>query len=64
MRSRRVGEDGLDGQPNRGGVGHEREHGLNVRQQLVEEGFEATLLSKFNPKSARPRIFDGAAEAK
>ncbi|HXZ14540.1 MAG TPA: IS630 family transposase, partial [Roseiarcus sp.] len=28
------------------------------------EGFEATLKRKYNPKSARPRIFDGAAEAK
>jgi hypothetical protein len=35
-----------------------------TRQQLVEEGFEATLNRKFNPNSARPRIFDGAAEAK
>jgi hypothetical protein len=35
-----------------------------ARQQLVEEGFEATLKRKANPNSARPRIFDGAAEAK
>ena len=35
-----------------------------TRRQLVEEGFEATLTRKYNPKSARPRIFDGAAEAK
>jgi len=35
-----------------------------TRQQLVEEGFEATLKRKHNPNSARPRIFDGAAEAK
>jgi DNA-binding transcriptional regulator YhcF (GntR family) len=35
----------------------------NARRQLVEEGFEATLLRKYNPNSARPRIFDGAAEA-
>ena len=35
-----------------------------TRQQLVEEGFEATLNRKYNPNSARPRIFDGAAEAK
>ena len=34
-----------------------------TRQQLVEEGFEATLKRKYNPNSARPRIFDGAAEA-
>jgi hypothetical protein len=26
--------------------------------------FEAVLSRKYNPKSARPRIFDGAAEAK
>ena len=30
----------------------------------VEEDFEATLKRKSNPNSARPRIFDGAAEAK
>ena len=35
-----------------------------TRQQLVEEGFDATLSRKYNPNSARPRIFDGAAEAK
>ena len=30
-----------------------------TRQLLVEEGFEATLKRKYNPNSARPRIFDG-----
>ena len=35
-----------------------------TRRQLVEEGFEAVLKRKDNPNSARPRIFDGAAEAK
>ncbi len=35
-----------------------------IRRQLVEEEFEATLSRKYNPNSARPRIFDGAAEAK
>jgi transposase len=35
-----------------------------TRRQLVEEGFEAVLVRKHNPNSARPRIFDGAAEAK
>ena len=35
-----------------------------VRQQLVEEGFEAVLTRKYNANSARPRIFDGVAEAK
>jgi hypothetical protein len=31
-----------------------------TRQQLVEEGFEAVLVRKHSPASARPRIFDGA----
>ena len=35
-----------------------------TRQQLVEKGFEATLTRRYNPNSARLRIFDGAAEAK
>ena len=35
-----------------------------LRRRLVEEGLEATLKRKYNPNSARPRIFDGAAEAK
>ena len=35
-----------------------------TRRQLVEEGFVAVLRRKYNPNSARPRIFDGAAEAK
>ena len=35
-----------------------------TRRQLVEEGFEAVLARKYNPNSARPRIFDGAAETK
>jgi len=35
-----------------------------TRRQLVEEGLEATLRRKYNPNSVRPRIFDGAAEAK
>ncbi|MBV8109497.1 MAG: IS630 family transposase [Hyphomicrobiales bacterium] len=35
-----------------------------TRQLLVEEGFEATLRRKYNPNSARARIFDGAAEAR
>ena len=37
---------------------------LRTRRQLVEEGFEAVLTRKYNPNSARPRIFDGVAEAK
>ena len=35
-----------------------------TRQVLVEEGLEAALIRKHSPRSARPRIFDGAAEAK
>ena len=35
-----------------------------TRRQLLEEGVEAALADKYNPKSARPRIFDGASEAK
>jgi Homeodomain-like domain len=35
-----------------------------TRQQLVEEGVESVLTRKHSPASARPRIFDGAAEAK
>ncbi len=35
-----------------------------TRRQLVEEGFDAVLTRKSNPNSARPRIFDGEAEAK
>ena len=35
-----------------------------TRQRLVEEGFDAALNRKYNPNSARPRIFEGAAEAK
>lgn len=35
-----------------------------IRQQLVEEGFEAVLTRKHSPASARKRIFDGAREAR
>jgi transposase len=35
-----------------------------TRQQLVEEGFESVLTRKHSPASGRPRIFDGASEAK
>jgi transposase len=35
-----------------------------TRQRLVEQGFEAALTHKHSPASARPRIFDGASEAK
>jgi Homeodomain-like domain len=35
-----------------------------TRQQLVEGGLDAALTRKHSPRSARQRIFDGAAEAK
>jgi hypothetical protein len=35
-----------------------------TRQQLVEGGVDAALTRKHSPKSARKRVFDGAAEAK
>jgi len=35
-----------------------------TRRLLVEEGFDAVLIRKTNPNSARRRIFDGVAEAK
>jgi poly-gamma-glutamate capsule biosynthesis protein CapA/YwtB (metallophosphatase superfamily) len=35
-----------------------------TRQQLVEGGIDAALTRKHSPRSARQRIFDGAAEAK
>ena len=37
---------------------------LRTRQRLVEEGLDAALTHRYSPASARPRIFDGAAEAK
>ena len=40
------------------------ETSINTIGRLLEEGFEATLSRKYNPNSARPRIFDGTAEAK
>ena len=35
-----------------------------TRQLLVEEGLDGALTRKHSPKSARKRIFDGAAEAR
>src|SRR5712675_2410298 len=42
----------------------ERGRTRTTRRLLVEEGFEAVLTRKYNANSARPRIFDGVAEAK
>ena len=47
--------------------GRERDCRQEVRSAVKRggtEGFEAVLRRKYNPNSARPRIFDGAAEAK
>ena len=35
-----------------------------TRRQLVDEGFEAVLTRKYNPRSSPRMIFDGVAEAK
>ncbi len=35
-----------------------------ARKRLVEQGFEAVLTRQYNPACARPKIFDGDAEAK
>jgi hypothetical protein len=35
-----------------------------LRRRLVEEGLDGSLKRKYNPNSARPRIFDGGGEAK
>ena len=37
---------------------------LRTRQRLVEDGLDAALTHKYSSASVRPRIFDGAAEAK
>ena len=45
-------------------AGHQLNNIGRLRRRLVEEGLEGALKRKHNPNSARPRIFDGAAEAK
>ena len=37
---------------------------VRTRRQLVEEGFDSVLTRKHHANSARPRIFDGVAEAR
>src|SRR5208282_4878842 len=54
----------MERQRHRGGAGHQHQQCRSHASATVEEGFEATLRRKYNPNSARPRIFDGAAEAK
>jgi hypothetical protein len=50
-----------------GAIDHEGAHpaqGEHIGRGRRLEGFEATLVRKYIPNSARPRIFDGAREAK
>jgi hypothetical protein len=54
----------MERQPDRHSARYQHRHVARARQQLVEEGFEAVLVRKHSPASARTRIFDGAAEAK
>src|SRR5271166_1736343 len=71
--ARTAGGDDLRGQAS-GAVADEGAHPVEggrvgggrsrTRRRLVEEGIAAALTRKYNPNSARPRIFDGAAEAK
>jgi hypothetical protein len=54
----------LERQRDRGGAGHQHQQ-CRAHPAATRRGrFEATLKRKYNPNSARPRIFDGAAEAK
>src|SRR5712671_8095599 len=65
VEGRRVGGGrGLERQPDRRALDTSIANILRTRRQLVEEGFEAVLTRKYNSNSARPRIFDGGAEAK
>ena len=54
----------MERQRDLGGVGHQHKQYRPHRRRLVGEGIAAALTRKYNPNSARPRIFDGAAEAK
>src|ERR1700687_2192232 len=54
----------LERQPDCRGAGHQHRHHRADQRQLVEQGFEAVWRRKYNPNSARPRIFDGVAQAK
>ena len=65
--------DGWSDSAYRRRAGHRHRHGRTHQAPAArgrvcggadEEGFAAVLKRKYNPNSARPRIFDGAAEAK
>ena len=64
VKSGRVGgRRGMERQPDRRGAGHQHPDDRSAtRRRLVEEGFEAVLTRKHNPKSAPRRIFDGAVK--
>src|SRR5271165_3900978 len=54
----------MDRPADRRGAGDQSQQCLARPQALVEEGFEAVLTRQYNPACARPKIFDGDAEAK
>ncbi len=54
----------MERQPDHRSSGNQPIHGLPVRKQLVEEGFEAVLSRKPRAMPAVARIFDGEKEAK
>src|SRR5467141_2800042 len=54
----------LERQPDCRGAGHQYPHYRADQAPTGRGGFEAVLRRKYNPNSARPRIFDGTAEAK
>src|ERR1700693_921028 len=54
----------LERQPDCGGAAHQHRHYRAAQAPAGRGGFEAVLRRKYNPNSARPRIFDGVAEAK
>src|SRR5437867_11333517 len=54
----------VERQPDHRSSGNQPIHGLPVRKQLVEEGFEAVLSRKPRAMPAVARIFDGEKEAK
>ena len=57
--------EGMERQPNREALAtSRRRRSPGPASNLVEEGFDAALTRKHSPASARPRIFDGASEAK
>ena len=54
----------MERQRDLGGVGHQHKQYRPHPASTGREGIAAALTRKYNPNSARPRIFDGAAEAR